>query len=149
MNKVLTILLLILAPPAFACPNLTGTYFCKSKYENIPDYYVTISQTQFENHWRFTQIFKNVKKQTPDTYEYITDGVARPMTDQDSGYKFTMSSVCEGNVLKHKGIIDTGGLGDIQFSIENRLEQDGSFIRHLKTSGNVDDTTICPRSILK
>jgi hypothetical protein len=95
MNKLIFVVMSILATSSFACPDLTGQFLCKD-FNTGDDQNVTIAQ-EIRGEIVTTNIQIEVKGDLSER-DYIADG--KPKTIESSAFtEYTETSICEEGKL--------------------------------------------------
>ncbi len=129
---------------ANACPNLTGTYLCQKSDLRGESLY-TYSQVPVGDHWQFTMTAKLVGMDIATSYQFVTDGVERELTDGITGTKILATATCDSSALTIVGTANLDKPNKIKFSEILSLSPEGDLEDYSDAPSGVTLYELCKR----
>jgi hypothetical protein len=127
IKKNLTVIFACLLPfAASACPDLTGSYLCKQNSYRKDTIY-SFSRMQHQDNWVFEMQASSLDQTLFSSFQFLTDGVSRTVTDQITGQSLTLTATCDAQSLKVFGTAKAGQTL-IQFSEFLSLNSQGDLV---------------------
>ena len=141
----LPIVLLFSSLPAFACPDISGTYLC-GKTSFRPDTIYTYSRRAEGATWLY-KVTARISGDRDDSssFEFLTDGAEREVADAVTGRRLLVQAFCSESTVQVIGTASFDQPRPIRFSEVLSLDANGDLYDVSDTASGHTMEEVCTR----